>query len=356
MKKTLIALAALAAFGSASAQMAATTITPYARLDIGLGKTTVTGANDPGLTVNSSGYNSTYFGVKTESDIGGGLKGYANLEEGFDSQAPNTGFTNSTSNRAANIGIGGSFGRIDIGNMWGPYDNNANDPTNYNHFSSYGTVLNAGAHGDNGNGNNAGTTVGAIQYTTPTFSGVTAVINYAPRKDATNTNDLSTTALALTYSAGPLNLAAAYERVATLYTNDAAVSTGLNSQFTNAYYLQGMYDAKVAVIGLALTSAKVNGVVTDGAGGTTGSDSDTGWNIAANFPMGQWTPSLGYGSVKTSGDNLNQTTSAFGAQALYSFTKIMTGYVGWRQAKTTYVSGAADVTKTNYAVGLSAAF
>jgi len=353
MKKTLIALAALAAIGSASAQ---TTITPYARLDIGLGKTTVTGTNDPGLTVASSLYNSSYFGVKTEADIGGGLKGYANLEEGFDSQAANQGFTNSTRNRGANIGIGGSFGRFDIGNVWGPYDNTAQDPTNYNGFSSYSYVLNAGAHGDNGNGNNAGTTVGSIQYTTPTVSGFTATINYAPRKDATATNDLSTTAFDVTYVAGPLNIAAAYERVPTLYTNDAGVSTGLNSQFANAYHISALYDLKTVVLGLAIVGAKVNGVISDGAGGTTGSDSDTGYNLAASFPMGQWTPSLGYGSVKTSGDNLNQTTSSFGVQALYSFTKVLTGYVGYRTAKQTFVSGAPDITTNKYAAGLSASF
>ena len=357
MKKTLISMAALAAFGSAYADgMAPTTITPYVQLDIGLGKTTTTGANDPGLTVQNAIYEGSHFGVKSETDVGGGLKAYAQLEEGFNSQDPNNGFTGTgVSNRVALIGLGGSFGRIDLGNMWGPYDNVAQDPTNYNGFSSYGVVLNAAAHGDNGNGTASGSVSGAIQYTTPTMSGLTATVNYAPKKDPTNTNDLSSTGVDVTYVAGPLNIAAAYERVPTVFSNDHAASTELNSQFSNAWHISGLYDMKVAVLGLAFTGATVNGVVA-GAGGPTGTDTDTGWNIAANFPLGKWTPSLGYGSVKTSGDNLNQTTTSFGAQALYSFSKVLGAYVGWRQSKQTYVSGAPDVTQTKYGAGFTAAF
>ena len=356
MKKTLIALAALAAFGSASAQMAATTITPYARIDIGLGKSTsnAPGAIDPGLTVQNAIYEGSHFGVKSEVDIGGGLKGYAQLEEGFNSQDQNVGFTGgNVTNRVALIGIGGSFGRFDIGTAWGPYDNVAQDPTNYNGFSSYGVVLNGGAHGDNGNSPaGAGSTVGSIQYTTPTVGGLTGTISYAPKKDGTAANnDLSTTAFDVTYVAGPLNIAAAYERVPTIYTNDTAFA-GANG-YANAWHISGLYDLKSVVLGLALTGASVNGVAATAGG--SGTDTDTGYNIAASFPLGQWTPSLGYGSVKTSGDNLNQTSSSLGAQALYSFSKVFGAYVGWRQTKTTYNAGG-DKTVTKYGAGLTADF
>jgi len=359
MKKTLIALAALASIGSAFAAdaPAAPTITPYVQLDIGLINTTKTGAADS-TTVADHGYNGTHFGVKTASDLGGGLSVNAQLEEGFNSQDPANGFTGTgVSNRVAKIGITGSFGAVDVGTVWGPYDNVTQEAMNYNKFSPYGNMLNSGAHGDNGVGNSAGSTVGSIQYTTPTMSGVTATINYAPKKDATTNSDLSMAAFDVTYVAGPLNVALAYEHAPSIYENDNVSATNPNgvpagsTAYSNAWHISGLYDLKTVLLSAAVSGATVDGVL-NGAG----TDKDTGYSLSAAVPMGQWTPSFGVASVKTSGDNLNQTTTAYGVQALYAWSKAATFYVGYKSAKTTFVSGAADSTATFFATGLTLSF
>jgi len=303
MKKTLVALAALASIGSAFAD--GPTITPYARLDIGVKNTNTTGQSSS-TVVDNAGYNGSNFGVKAETDLGGGMKGYAQLEEGFNSQDPNAGFTNgnakangtarAATNRVAMLGVGGSWGRVDVGNVWGPYDNTAQEAMNYNNFSPYNIMLNSGAHGDNGNGTASGSTVGSIQYTTPAMSGFQATLNYAPKKDANNV-DISSTAFDVTYVAGPWNVALAYEHVPSIYQNDTVAA--LSTAYSNAWHLSALYDMKSVLLSAAVSGATVDGVTI--AGGT-GTDKDTGYSLSAAIPMGQWTPSFGIASVKTSGD------------------------------------------------------
>lgn len=358
MKKTLIALAALATVGTAFAQ--STTLTPYARLDVGVSNTSVTGSSDV-LAVQNAGYNGSNFGIKTSTDLGGGLTANAQLEEGFNSQDGSVGFTTGT-NRVAKVGLAGSWGAVDLGNVWGPYDNTTMEAMNYNHFSPYDRMLNAGAHGDNGTGTASGSTNGSIQYTTPNISGFTATLNYAPKKDANN-SDISSTAFDVMYASGPLTVALAYEHVPSLYSNDAVkynaagtatgnlggVAAG-STKYANAWHISGMYDLKSVLL-----SAAAIGSTVDGVAGGSGTDKDTGYSLSAAFPMGQWTPSVGIASVKTSGDNMNQQVDSYGAQALYAMNKIATFYVGARNTKVAPTVGNSTTT-TYFATGLTLSF
>jgi len=346
MKKTLIAIAAIAAMGAASAQV---TPTIYGRLDVGVTNTNTTGKSAVS-EVKSDGYNGSNFGVKLETDLGNGMKGIAQLEEGFDSQHSSKSFTTGT-NRVAKLGVSGSFGLIELGNMWGPYDNTTMEAMNYNAFSPYGRMLNAGAHGDNGNGTASGSTAGSIQYTTPTLNGLTATINYAPKKDATS-QDISTSAFDVAYAVGPLSLALGYEHVPTIYTNGSGATNAAGStKYANAWHISSMYDMKTVLLSLGLVGSTVDGV----AAGATGTDKDTGYSLAAAFPMGAWTPSIGIASVKTSGDNLNQTVDSFGAQALYAMNKVATYYIGAKSTKTAPTVGDSSTT-TYFATGLTFSF
>lgn len=318
MKKTLIALAALAAVGSSFAQ-AKPPIAAYGRLDVGVLST------NNGTTSTTDGMtgvkNRSTFGVKGGTDLGGGLTGSAQFEIGYSSRDAFTKI--GTANvRQAKVGLSGGFGTLELGTMWGPYDNNSDDATGYNRFSSYNQVLNAGAHGDNGNGTPSGATDGSIQYTTPAFSGFQGVINYAPKKVNLGAGDVdvSTTAFALTYGAGPLNVAFGYETTSSSFQN----TPGLAQNRTNAWQLRGSYDA-----GVALVSAAVIGATVDLA---AGSNQDAGFDLAASFPMGKWTPALGFGSVKTTGVNPNQVDS-FGVQATYKYNDYLDFYLGANNTK-----------------------
>ncbi|MCJ7800409.1 MAG: porin, partial [Polaromonas sp.] len=83
MKKSLIALAVLAASGAAMAQ---SSVTLYGRLDASLAqsKTEVTGQADVKQTgINSNNLNTTFWGLKGSEDLGGGLRANFGLESGF---------------------------------------------------------------------------------------------------------------------------------------------------------------------------------------------------------------------------------------------------------------------------------
>ena len=125
MKKSLITLAVLGAFaGAAQAQAPATVVTLYGSFDGGVRNVTnVNAAGDSRMTVGSGGtYNSNRLGFKGTEDIGGGNNAHFALELGF-----NTGtgaldtIANTTSalfHRTAAVGMGGSWGSIDIGRQY----------------------------------------------------------------------------------------------------------------------------------------------------------------------------------------------------------------------------------------------
>ncbi len=126
MKKSLIALAALAAVGAASAQ---SSVTLYGVIDTNYGwarttikdiandvtyKVTTTGLNAPGGNMSGSRW-----GLKGQEDLGNGLSAVFNVEAGFSSSNGdfNTGF-----NRRAVVGLKGGFGQVLLGRDYTPLD------------------------------------------------------------------------------------------------------------------------------------------------------------------------------------------------------------------------------------------
>ena len=135
MKKSLIALAALAAVGAASAQ---SSVTLYGILDAGYTWTEHTG-KIPGLTVKTTetGFTSgnlsgSRWGLKGQEDLGNGLAAVFNVEAGFDSI--NGDFTTGF-NRRAVVGLKGSFGQVLVGRDDTPLDNLASG--NYQAIDSF---------------------------------------------------------------------------------------------------------------------------------------------------------------------------------------------------------------------------
>ena len=350
MKKTLVALAALASIGSAFAD--APTITPYARLDIGLQSVTddsvAKAKYTGGLVGADSVYNSSIWGLKGETDLGSGMKGFAQVEQKFAANGA-SGLVGDNNARVGKIGISGGFGSLAIGAQWGPYDNiTIGDAQDYNGFSPYGKQLNSGAHGDNGNGAVNGQTAASIQYTSPSYAGFVYEVNYAPAKTTTTTNndtDISSYGVDVQYTAGPLAVAAAYDSTPSSVSNVAGSSaTGKST----GWLINGSYNLGAVSVFAALSGAKVDGT-------PLGSDKDTGWSLGLKAPVGQWTLAASYATVKTSGDDMNQHTDSFGGQGLYAFNKQFTGYVGYITTKTTPDVGSS-VTIGKFGTGLTMSF
>ena len=116
MKKSLIAIAALAAAGAAAAQ---SSVTMYGQVNTGYeySKTDIT-TRGVKTTTKKTGFQndqvkSSRLGFKGEEALGNGLSATFALEMGFDSA--NGEFAESAFNRKATVGLKGAFGEVRIG-------------------------------------------------------------------------------------------------------------------------------------------------------------------------------------------------------------------------------------------------
>lgn len=207
MKKSLIALAALAASGFAMAQ---SSVTLFGVVDTGV--TYVDGAtNWSGLT---SGNNATSrLGFRGVEDLGGGLKANFWLEAGLNTDAGdgNSGVENGSTQaglqfkRRSTIGLEGGFGEVRLGReLTAAY----NAVSRYDVFGTVG-VAQSRIWGQAGNViriNNM------ISYYTPNFSGFKAAVNYGFGEQA-ESRDSRYVGASLTYDNGPLSIGFGAERL-----------------------------------------------------------------------------------------------------------------------------------------------
>ena len=218
MKKSLIALAVLAASGAAMAQ---SSVTLYGVLDTGLtyskGEESVYGMTHVGGNVNSR------LGFRGVEDLGNGLKATFNLESGFsaDDGTNYMGQDGLAFTRTSTVGLAGNFGEVRLGRML---------------TSSYLAVSRYDAFGDTGIGASlawnipqtgyAPRTENAISYTSPNFSGFKfgAEYGFGEKKDARDSRYIGVGA---TYDNGPLSLGLGFDRINNVgYA--AAVPAGTN--------------------------------------------------------------------------------------------------------------------------------
>jgi len=242
MKKTLIALAAVAATGAAFAQ---STVTLYGNIDVGFG-THKTTNKDGSVATKSAGvmdgnYAGSRLGFRGTEDLGGGLKANFVIEQGI-SPTSADGFnkrvatggqqvdgvaTYSTGNsRQAYVGASGGFGEVRAGYQY----TNSYDLVAFNGFSlsefqggnfQNGTSFLAASTGVTTHAN--GTRANAITYISPAFSGVTVKAQYgqgagrqtmennsAAGVNGYNANNNAYMSLMAAYAQGPIVAAVAY--------------------------------------------------------------------------------------------------------------------------------------------------
>ena len=260
MKKSLIAIAALAAVGAASAQ---SSVTLYGLADVyaGQSKTTKTGLvdGDNVTTVTkktgfqSGGLQGSRLGVKGVEDLGNGLKAVFNYEMGFDAINGN-GYssvkfdgedykTNGLAfNRRAVVGLQGGFGSVLLGTDYTPL---------YNLITA--TEADAQSTFDTGNlttGYGGGFTprISGVHYA-GNFSGVGVQASYGYGKTTTDTtvNGVTTAttldksqqyALGLSYANGPFMIGAAGQQIKGTNGTSGANTTAK----TTEYGVGGSYD------------------------------------------------------------------------------------------------------------------
>ncbi len=355
MKKTLIAIAAIAAMGAASAE-----VTLYGKLDVGVSSSTADGSPSQGAQFGSGNYETSRIGVKGSSEIAGGVKGIFQVEGKLG--ATDGSFSNF--GREAFLGLTGNFGTVAAGRIWTPYDSAFNDALEYNGFGAMGSAFYGGAHGDNGM-DGSGASKNGFQYTTPTMGGFNAVVMYGSNADATtSTSATNYTSLGLNYANGPLTVNLATEKVITGLHNVAAVAydattgtakvsaagLGLAStsgSYTNAWILAGSYN-----LGVATVFAAAEGATADGF--AAGSAKDTGSSVGVSIPVNKaTTAALGYATESTTlaGSTDGKKTST-GVQVVYAWNAATAIYAGYNKADTTALGATTSTAATKFATGV----
>jgi len=204
MKKTLIALAAVAATGAAFAQ---SSVTLYGVADIGLHQATGGKVElNSSATMNNG---TSRWGIRGTEDLGGGLKAGFNFEAGLSLDNGAAGnFSGGYFGRAAYMTLAGDFGELSLGRRLNPAFNTAaawelTGAANYSAVvSQFGSVLRGIRYND------------MIMYTSPSFSGVTVQFGHVLKGDVPLEggkrgviNDLS-----VRYAQGPLAVAFNYNQ------------------------------------------------------------------------------------------------------------------------------------------------
>jgi len=333
MKKSLIALAVLAASGAAMAQ---SSVTLYGIADVWVGNVSVdNGTTDTSTSVMTSGGVSTSrWGMKGSEDLGGGLKANFNFESavGVDTGA-SSGFT-----RQAWVGLSGGFGDVRFGLNNTPYDSYA--ASVHGVFDSDVSPMYLGAFPSLA-GYNA-KAANSFKYVSPSMGGLSAEVLYAMDEEtvATGTsasNGLETTSFALRYTGGPI-----YADL--VYQSDEAYNTNLETERTKVgvSYNFGVATAKAHYINTSDFKA-------------AGADVDE-WQIAVDVPLSAaMTLSANYATADYNVAAGDKESTGYSIALAYSLSKRTTVYGGYGSV-TTEKTGIADVDTTAYAVGIKHVF
>ncbi len=271
MKKTLIALAAVAATSVAFAQ---SSVTLYGVADAGISKSTGSSTTFSSSSLMNNG--TSRLGVRGTEDLGGGLKAGFNFEQAVNL---NSGATDAnTFQRAAWMNLSGGFGEVRLGRTLNPtfFARAAwelSGTANYSVAASQFGYL-GGARNDS-----------QIAYTTPNLGGFTATLGYVLK--ANRPDDKAKVDLNAIYRNGPLAVSLGYNKV-----QDAVKNVELGAKYNfGAFTLGGGYidpagDSKGFVIGGSMAAGPVN-LLLDVARDTDAKD--TNILFEAKYPLSKRT-------------------------------------------------------------------
>ena len=320
MKKSLIALAALAA----TASFAQSSVTISGTVDAALTNTNVV-ATDGAAAVKNTGLSHSNRGTtgvvfSGVEDLGGGLKAEFLWELNYN--PANTGSlagagsaTAATAAANANdtafqtgqsyAGLSGAFGSLRAGAP------NTPSLTAMTSRQPFGTKIGGGYTGALGTGRVRYDN--SVVYATPKFGGFTAALGYAFKtKDATTVTQASYTDFGLNYANGPL-------RAGVAYFETEKTGTGVKGKQTNLY---GQYDIGAATLYLGY-----------GDETTTANVKQKGYNVAAKYAV---TPTVAllanYADLDVKNSTQDKKTTALGAE--YALSKRSTIYVRYAEDKT----------------------
>jgi predicted porin len=318
MKRSLIALAALAAAGAASAQ---SSVTLYGRVDVnvtyqdpGSQATVAGGALGDGVwKLNDGGDNGiggSRWGLRGTEDLGGGLKAYFVLEQGFRTDNGNASNSSQSFSRQAYVALGSaSFGDLRLGRVdtltrtinLGFVDVTAEGELTVTESvvgSNRPLFQNLGSRVNN-----------AAYYISPNLGGFQIHALVGAGEGATARHD----GLAGTFRSGPFGIGGAYER----YDN--------GDSYNEVYTIGGNWNFGFGTVFAGYQNTSDFGNNT--AAANSGIDHDA-WNIGLLVPFGNWQFRGQYtsSSVDQPGSAPDFDQEKYGVSARYSLSKRTTLY------------------------------
>jgi len=371
MKKSLIALAALAATGA----FAQSSVTLYGRIDMGWGTATTKAANgtqDKTTGLVDGVQTSNAIGFRGTEDLGGGLTAGFNLEQGISPtqsngwnmrvassahQTANGGALSTGTMRAGNVSLRGGMGLVEVGTLqWS---------------AGYAVASRWGFFAE-GFGGEAHTTmpsrITGVSYTTPAFSGTTVTLQHggahgnrteresaADASDGFRKNKEARTGINIQHTSGPLYLGAAYESTAiNKVANSAAttnayggtVAAGSAADRTEkAWTIAANYDLGVAVLrGMIVerdNNAATNAIKTSGRG------------LSVAVPMGALTLQAAVQTIKVeTGGSTTSDISGHQLTARYNLSKRTNVYLHYGTDKDDKAASTAQGKRTRTVAGL----
>lgn len=270
---------------AAGASFAQSSVTIYGQFDAGVYSLTKANGINNRVVFGDGATFSNVIGFRGTEDLGGGMTANFNLET--DVQTNNGGQNqNGLFRRQANVSVAGGFGDVKFGVTTNPLiaTNGALVPVGGNSVMT--SASSALGYADFYTRN-------AVTYTSPSFNGVTAQVQYGLSNNIESAVDGSVTAGSLAYVNGPLSLRFAMQNRKEAAVNTAnsganpssglAASLSKKSQVLGVRYEMGalsfgagyLENKAAAALGGAL--AKASGFVM-GAGYTTGA-----WTLGANY-------------------------------------------------------------------------
>ena len=362
MKKSLIAMAVLAASGVVSAQ---SSVTLYGLADVFVGstkvKTTGTGlsTSQRQTVIDSGGFNTSRFGLKGSEDLGGGLKANFLLEGGFDisTGAANNytnPFTGATSNaifgRQSWVGVSGGFGEIKLGKMWTPYDEVKGSGA-----GAFDANIFAPAAGVWASNNYQDRPGNSIYYSTPNFGGFSAAAMYAFGENKTATvNAGSIVSANIQYAGGPFAVALSHQQEKATDAQTAVKFTQLNGSwdFSVVKLLAAYGQVRNGTTGLFVPAIGTPPVVTPVA-----VNKSREFQVGVDVPLGAVTVSGGVARSKlTLASGGNVTSTGVGLAAKYDLSKRTFLYTGFQLAKNEAAVGNGEIKTDTFAVGVQHKF
>jgi predicted porin len=308
MKKSLVALAALAAIGAASAQ---STVTLYGVVDVNVTSTKQRGTSL--TTLDSGGLNGSRWGLRGTEDLGGGLKGIFRLESGFTPDDGLMGQGGRLFGRHATVGLEGGFGSVRLGRTLTPIGVLGDESAT---LGSKGLDLLAVAGMVSVNA--AYRTDNAITYDSPNFGGLTASAQYSTQLNGQETSNHNGrhAGFNVIYKGGPLQAGIGY------LDQKVVVATG-NSDVRAILGNIG-YNFGVAAVKAVVERDEINT-----------SEDPTFLGLEASVPLGAFTLSAGIARLRdaTGAAGVSDDANLYTLQGVYNLSKRTALYTFFTQVK-----------------------